>query len=124
MKKFKITYWISTGLFTLLMIFSVGNYFFQTDQVKAAFESFAYPSYLVIPLGIVKIIGVVVLWFAPNFLLREWAYAGFFFNIILAFFAHLMINDGQFAGALIALVLLLTSYFSRKKAFVLNLSTQ
>jgi len=47
--------------------------------------------------------------------LKEWAYAGFFFDFVLAFFAHFMVNDGEFAPALVALVLLFTSYGSWKK---------
>ena len=48
-------------------------------------------------------------------LLKEWAYAGFFFNFVMAFFAHQQAGDGQWAGALVALVVLLTSYFVGKK---------
>ncbi|MEM6767087.1 MAG: DoxX family protein [Bacteroidota bacterium] len=115
MNKLKIGFYVTTGLFTLLMLFSVSNYFLQTATVQEAFTGFGYPSYLVIPLGIAKLLGLAALWFAPNQALKEWAYAGFFFNVVLAFFAHFMIDDGQFPGALVALVLLAASYFFSKK---------
>lgn len=47
--------------------------------------------------------------------LKEWAYAGFFFDFVLAFFAHFMVNDGEFGGALIAILLVSVSYISWKK---------
>ena len=47
--------------------------------------------------------------------LKEWAYAGFFFDFILAFFAHVMSGDGEQTAALIAMVLLITSYVYSKK---------
>lgn len=117
MKTHKIIYYIATGLFTLLMLFSVSNYFFNTAAIKTAFTGFGYPTYIVIPLGIAKLLGLAALWFAPNAKLREWAYAGFTFNVVLAFFAHFQIGDGQFAGALVAFVFLLLSYVYRNKAF-------
>ncbi|MEO0724320.1 MAG: DoxX family protein [Bacteroidota bacterium] len=115
MKTYKIVFWVSTGLLTLLMLFSAGNYFFKTEMIKGLFEGFGYPSYIVIPLGIAKVLGLIAIWLVPNESLKEWAYAGFFFEIVLAFFAHVMISDGQQMGAVIAMVLLLTSYFSRKQ---------
>ena len=72
-------------------------------------------TYIVIPLGIAKVLGLIAIWLIPNESLKEWAYAGFFFDVVLAFFAHVMISDGQHMGAVIGLVLVLTSYFSRKR---------
>lgn len=115
MKKYKIIYLISTGLLTLVMLFSAGNYFFQTTMVYEAFAALGYPEYLVIPLGLAKLFGLAAIWFVPNQSLKEWAYAGFFFDVVLAFLAHVMVSDGLFPGALMAFVFLMTSYFSRKK---------
>ncbi len=39
----------------------------------------------------------------------------FFFAFVLAFFAHYMIGDGEQMGAVVATILLLTSYFTEKK---------
>ncbi|MEM1001024.1 MAG: DoxX family protein [Bacteroidota bacterium] len=117
MKTYKIIYYVSTGLFTALMLFSVFNYFAYSEAMASGFESFGYPSYLVYPLAIAKLLGLVALWFLKGKSIIEWAYAGFFFNAILAFFAHYMIGDGEQMGAVIALVLLIVSYFSYKKLF-------
>ena len=115
MKTTKIIYYISTGLLTLLMLFSVSQYFFNYEEIAKAFESFGYPTYIIYPYGTIKLLGLVALWFIANKSIKEWAYAGFFFAFILAFFAHYMIGDGDQMGALVATVLLLTSYFTWKK---------
>ena len=115
MKPNKIIYYVATGLLTVLMLFSVSMYFFNHEEVAKMFTSFGYPTYIIYPYAVAKILGLVALWFVTNKTLKEWAYAGFFFAFILAFFAHIMINDGEQTGALIAMVLLITSYTSSKK---------
>ncbi|WP_299064785.1 DoxX family protein [uncultured Polaribacter sp.] len=115
MKTKKIVYYISTGLLTLLMLFSVSMYLFNNTEITKAFTSFGFPTYLIYPLATAKILGLVAIWFINNTSLKEWAYAGFFFNFILAFFAHYMISDGEQMGALVAIILLLVSYFYSKK---------
>ncbi|MFK8061458.1 MAG: DoxX family protein [Polaribacter sp.] len=115
MKTTKIIYYLSTGLLTLLMLFSVSQYFFNYEDIADLFKSFGYPTYIIYPYGIIKLLGLLALWFVANKSIKEWAYAGFFFAFVLAFFAHYMIGDGDHLGALVATVLLLTSYFSSKK---------
>jgi hypothetical protein len=115
MKTNKIIYYISTGLLTLLMIFSVSQYFINHEVIKAAFTSFGYPTYIIYPYAIIKTIGLITLWFVSNKAIKEWAYAGFFYAFILAFFAHYMIGDGDQMGALIAVILLIASYITYKK---------
>lgn len=115
MKATKITYYVSTGLLTALMLFSVSQYFFNHETIAKAFESFGYPTYIIYPYGAIKILGLVALWFIPNKSLKEWTYAGYFYAFILAFFAHYMIGDGEQMGAVVATVLLIVSYFTYKK---------
>ena len=115
MKKFKITFWISTGLLSLLMVMSAGMYLGMSDEAQQNFMALDYPAYLVFPLAFAKLLGVLALWFSKSKNLKEWAYAGFFFNFILAFSAHLMANDGQFGLPIIALILLFASYLTQRK---------
>ncbi|RCS27441.1 DoxX family protein [Polaribacter sp. WD7] len=115
MKAIRITYYIATGLLTLLMLFSAGMYFFNHEEVAKLFTNFGYPTYIIYPYAILKISGIIVIWFAGNRALKEWAYSGFFFAFLLAFFAHVMTNDGEQGGAIVAIILLLTSYFTNKK---------
>ncbi len=52
-----------------------------------------YPVYFLTILGIWKILGVAAL-LIPTFpLLKEWAYAGFFFIMIGAIFSHIAMSD-------------------------------
>jgi hypothetical protein len=79
------------------------------------FEGFGYPTYIIYPYGVAKLLGLAAIWFIGNKILKEWAYAGFFFAFVLAFFAHVMIGDGEQIGAAIAMVLLVVSYIFSKK---------
>jgi len=114
-KTIKISYYITTGLLSVFMLLSAGMYFFKHAMVAASFTSLGYPTYIICPLATVKILGVIVLWNKKWKSLNEWAYAGFFFDFVLAFFAHTYIGDGKFVPAVVAIVLLLTSYFLGKR---------
>ena len=115
MKTTKIIYYISTALLTLLMLFSAGMYFFNHAEVAGMFTNFGYPTYIIYPYAVAKLLGVIAIWFLGNKPVKEWAYAGFFFAFILAFFAHVMISDGEQMGAVVAMILLVTSYITNKK---------
>jgi len=116
MKRDKIIYYVSTGLLTFLMLFSAGMYIFNHAMVETMFTSFGYPTYIIYPLAGAKLLGLFAIWNPKFKTLKEWAYAGFFFDFVLAFFAHKMVNDGEEVGAIMALVLLTISYvFSKRK---------
>ena len=115
MKRNKIIFYIATGLLTLLMLYSAGMYFLKHEMVKEMFTNFGYPTYIIYPYAVAKLLGLVAIWFMGNKLIKEWAYAGFFFAFILAFFAHVMIGDGEQMGAVVAMVLLVVSYIFNKK---------
>ena len=96
------------------MLFSAYNYLTKHDVMAGFFDYFNYPTYLVYPLAISKLLGLIAIWGNFSKLLRGLAYAGFFFNTLLAFFAH-YINDGT--GVLfsfVAFCCVLTSYFAGK----------
>ena len=114
MKVQRIIYWIATGLICALMLFSASMYIVNISDVQAAFEGFGHPSYIVIPLAILKICGVLIILWRGIPWLTEWAYAGFFFNIILATAAHNAAGE-SITQTLIALIILLISYFFGKE---------
>ncbi|MCD2258372.1 DoxX family protein [Psychroserpens luteolus] len=122
MRTTKIVYWISTILLSLIFLYSAQMYFFNTEMVKGYFEALSYPSYIVIPLAIIKVLGVImILWRKSNWL-TEWAYAGFFFDLILATAAHQ--NAGHAIGLSVAgIPMLLVSYFLGKRVRSNNLNT-
>lgn len=115
MKTNKIIYYISTALVTVIMLFSVSMYFFKHDMIKGAFESFGYPTYIIYPYAIAKLLGLLALWQSGYKVLKEWVYAGFFYAFVLAFFAHYMIGDGQQGIAVVALIALIVSYIFYKR---------
>ena len=114
-KQNKIVYWASTGLLSLLMFFSAMMYFFQTPMASEMFTNLGFPVYIIFPLGVAKILGITAILTKKSDMLKEWAYAGFFFDFLLAISAHLSIGDGEFSGALVAMLFLLTSYFTERK---------
>ncbi len=111
MKRDRLLYWIFTGLLSAMMLFSASMYILKNADIQAAFTSFGYPTYIIYPLAIAKILGVIAIVSNYNRSLKEWAYAGFFFDFLLAFGAHWAIKDGEHMGAVMATVLLLLSYF-------------
>lgn len=115
MKRDKIIYFLATGLLTLFMLFSAGMYFFNHEEVAGLFTSFGYPTYIIYPYAIAKLLGLIAIWFVGNKLLKEWAYAGFFFAFVFAFFAHVMTGDGEQMGAVMAMIFLIVSYIYSKK---------
>lgn len=113
MKINKIIYWTATVIFCIIMVFSAGMYIMQTDTIKNIFEDLDYPSYLVIPLAVAKLLGVFMILWRKNNWLTHWAYAAFFFDLTLAAIAHYH-ADENFVFPLSAMVFLLISYFFGK----------
>ena len=113
MKVKKTIYWVATILLCLVMMYSASMYFTKTEMVRGFFESLHYPTYIVIPLAVAKILGVVMILWRKNSWLTEWAYAGFFFDMILASFAHHFANQG-IGLSVYGLILLLISYYFAK----------
>jgi len=79
------------------------------------FTNFGYSTYIIYPYAAAKVLGLIALWFVNNKTIKDRAYAGFFFAFIFAFFAHIMIGDGEQMGAIMAMALLITSYVYYKK---------
>jgi hypothetical protein len=105
MKKFKIVHWIFTGLLSALMLMSAGMYLFNTEEVSGMFTALGFTSWIIYPLAIAKLLGVLMLLSKFNKTLTTFAYAGFLFNFLLAFGAHMAIGDGEAGGAVMALIL-------------------
>ena len=110
----KYIYWISTLFLFGMLILTGILYFVYYDTLVMYFNRYGYPIYLIYPLALTKIIGSLVILINKNKLLKELAYMGFFYNFILAFFAHLMINEFDPFPTL-SLTLLVLSYFTGKK---------
>ena len=114
-RKSKIIYWIATIWLSLGMV-STG--IVQLIKMKTEAEMFThlgYPGYLLTLLGIWKILGVIVV-LIPKFpLLKEWAYAGFFFAMSGAVFSHIVSGDNaiELFGPILLLTLTVVSWYFR-----------
>lgn len=110
----KIIYWITTVALCAIMLYSAQMYFFQTEMAQGFFKHFNYPTYIVIPLAIAKLLGIAAILTNKIKWIKEWAYAGFFFDLILATLAH------HYAGhpiglSVYAILILIVSYTIGKK---------
>ncbi len=103
--KLKVAYWIFTVGMCGIFLFSAFMYFTKYEMVTGYFENnMGFPAWLVYPLATAKILGVVAIVSGLSRMLKEWAYAGFFFDSVMAFSAHYMAGDGQGGMALFAIV--------------------
>ena len=110
----KIVYWITTVAMCAIMLYSAQMYFFNTEMVKGFFKNFNYPSYIVIPLAIAKVMGVLAILTNKLKWVKEWAYAGFFFDLVLATAAHYYAGH-PFGLSVYAILILIISYTLGKK---------
>jgi uncharacterized membrane protein YphA (DoxX/SURF4 family) len=112
MKKLKILYWIFTILFMILMLISAISSFFPNPQGIAMMQHLGYPYSVLTLLSIAKILGIIAI-LVPGFpRLKEWAYAGFTFDLTGATFAGLSAGDPivQWIPVLLGLVFIFSSY--------------
>ncbi len=107
-----IIFRIATGLLTVVVLMFVGNSLFNTEMFTNRFASLGYPTYLIYPLVVAKILGLIAIWSNKSATLKEWAYAGFFFNFVLAFLAEINAVDGEYISSPLAIIFLMISYYS------------
>jgi len=113
----KIIFWVATGFIALMALFSGFAYFFGGPKAAEGFTHVGYPQQLRIILGIAKPLGAIALLVPGYATLKEWAYAGFTFAWICAFFAHYLANDGAEAYfPVVLLALLAVSYVTRPES--------
>lgn len=93
MKKNNSIYWISTGLLSVMMVFSAYNYI-ASPQMAAGFKHLGFSDSFRYELAIAKVLGALAL-LIPQIPVRikEWAYAGFGITFISATIAHISSGD-------------------------------
>lgn len=121
MKRNKIIFWISTGILSLMMLFSASQYLLN-PQMAAAFTHMGFPSFFRIELAVAKIIGAIVL-LIPGLptKLKDWSFAGFGIVFVSAFIAHLSNGDGvaMVISPIVFLAILIISYRTYHKTMVI-----
>lgn len=114
-KKNKIIYWIATIWLSLGMVSTGIVQLIKMKQETDMMIKLGYPLYLLTILGTWKLLGVLAV-LIPKFpLLKEWAYAGFFFAMSGAVFSHFAIGDDakEFFGPALLIVLTVVSWYFR-----------
>lgn len=90
MKRTKIIYWVVTGLFSLFIISTaIPNIIKDAASIDLIHTQMGFPEYMIPFLGVAKLLGAIVL-LVPGFpRLKEWAYAGIFFDLAGATWASI-----------------------------------
>lgn len=110
----RIIYWVSTALLSALFLYSAFLFLTDTQVIQGHYQDYQYPSYLVVPMAIAKIFAIgFILYRKPKWVM-EWAYAGLFYDLVLACFAHYRLADPGITLPLAGILLLLLSYFFGK----------
>ncbi len=111
----KIIYWIATLWLALGMTSTGVVQLLKMKEEMEMMTKLGYPHYFLSILGGWKILGVIAV-LSPKFpILKEWAYAGFFFLMSGAIFSHLANGDGiiSFFGPTLLLILTIVSWYFR-----------
>ena len=111
----KIIYWVSTGLLSIGMLGSGIAQILHLPEMYELITHVGYPSYFMTIIGVWKILGVIVILLPKFKLLKEWAYAGFFFLMTGALISHLAMGDAGKAifGPLFQTVFIVLSWYFR-----------
>lgn len=116
MTKGKWAYWISTGLLCALYLAAAGIYITQHAMVAQMYGGLGYPAYLINILILAKILGPVAILSRVSVPLSDLAYAGMFYQLLLAISAHLNAGDMGFPPAAVMLICLVISFFTQNAA--------
>jgi len=112
----KVIYWVATGFLAFGMLAQGFTQILHSQgYVEMIVAHLGYPSYFLYIIGIWKILGVAAI-LVPGFkLLKEWAYAGFFFVMSGAVISHIASGDPLYAAApaLFLLTVIVVSWYFR-----------
>jgi uncharacterized membrane protein YphA (DoxX/SURF4 family) len=114
-KKRKIIYWFFTCWLALGMVSTGMVQLLRMPEEVAVFTELGYPVYLMTLIGVWKLLGTIAV-LAPKFpLLKEWAYAGFFFCMSGAAVSHIAAGHsaGKIWPPLLLLALTVISWYFR-----------
>ena len=87
-----IGYWVTTGV----LVFCMTGGIFEILGVKTTIDGImrlGYPSYIIPALGVGKVLAILAILWPGLPRLKEWAYAGIFFNMLGAIVSHVALND-------------------------------
>jgi uncharacterized membrane protein len=108
-------YWVFTIWVALGMVAEGLQQIFHTKSFVDIFAHLGYPVYISTLFGVWKLLGVIAILVPGYRLLKEWAYAGFFFVMTGAMYSHIVVGDPllQIAPSFGVLVLVILSWYFR-----------
>ena len=111
----KIIYWVATIWLALGMLSTGMVQLLQVEDEMEMMRRLDYPDYFSAILGVWKILGVIAILVPKMPVVKEWAYAGFFFTATGAIISHSCTGDAlsEIFPALLLLVLIVTSWYLR-----------
>lgn len=114
-KSNKIIYWISTALLAFGMLGSGISQLLHVKEMDELITHVGYPLYFMYIIGVWKILGVIAILIPKFKLVKEWAYAGFFFLMTGALVSHLFMGDSGKAifGPLFQTIFIILSWYFR-----------
>jgi len=118
-KTTKTIYWIGTAL-TSLWFGTSG--FCELTTNKLVWDitlKLGYPPHFIYTLGIAKVLGIIVLLIPDKLLrLKEWVFAGIFFDIIFAFASKVnVLGLASTMDAVIAFIMVSVTYIMFRKVY-------
>lgn len=124
-KRNKIIYWIATLWLSLGMVSTGLVQLLKRKEEIDLMARLGYPDYFLTILGVWKILGVVAI-LVPRFpVVKEWAYAGFFFSMTGATFSHIASGTlNEIYPSLLLLTLTIVSWYFRPAERKVILVTQ
>lgn len=112
-KRITIIYWIFTGILAAMMLMSgIMNAMVTPESVTMLTGHLGYPKYFIAFIGVAKVLGAIALVFPGFPRIKEWAYAGFVFDLTGAIYSSICVGDpvSAWAPILIGLALIAGSY--------------
>jgi len=111
----KIIYWIATIWLSLGMVSTGIVQLIRMEEEVEKMNELGYPVYFLTIIGVWKILGVIAVLLPRLPLVKEWAYAGFFFLMTGAIFTHIAVGDEamEYFGPSLLLVLTIVSWYFR-----------
>ena len=122
-KTINIIYWIATIIFAALMIFSAAGGLQPSQQaIQIMHDGLGYPVYFIQFISFAKLFGVIAI-LIPNLnkTIKEWAYAGLFFDLAGAVYSGIA-SAGKFDPMILTMAAwiipgIVSYYFWRKKIY-------
>jgi uncharacterized membrane protein len=113
----KRNYIIAISLFSALFIGSVLLSVIDTKGSYDQFEQLTFPSWLLYPLALAKTIGVITILKSKSNRLKDFAYAGFLFDLLLALGAHISEKELYVLMPIFGIIIWAFAYTSDRKYY-------